>query len=119
MTWLVVAVIGFAGGVVSGLFGIGGAIVIVPALVLILKLNQHAANGTSLAALLLPVGLLGAIEYYRRGEVVVPYAVMLSLGLFVGALIGAKLAGTVSDLVLRRAFGVLLLIVAGRFLLGR
>ena len=119
MTWLLVAVIGFAGGVVSGLFGIGGAIVIVPALVLILKLSQHAANGTSLAALLLPVGLLGALEYYRRGEVVVPYAVMLALGLFAGALLGAKLAGTVSDLVLRRAFGVLLLIVGGRFLLGR
>jgi len=119
MTWLLVAVIGFAGGVVSGLFGIGGAIVIVPALVLILKLSQHAANGTSLAALLLPVGLLGALEYYRRGEVVVPYAVMLALGLFAGALLGAKLAGAVSGLVLRRAFGGLLLIVGGRFLLGR
>jgi uncharacterized membrane protein YfcA len=119
MTWLLVAVIGFTGGVVSGLFGIGGAIIIVPGLVLLLKLSQHTANGTSLAALLLPVGLLGAIEYYRRGEVVVSYAVILALGLFVGVLLGAKLAGAVSDLALRRAFGGLLLVVAGRLLLGR
>jgi len=119
MTWALVTAIGLAGGVVSGLFGVGGAIVIVPGLVLFLKVSQHVANGTSLAALLLPVGLLGALEYYRRGEVIVPYAVLLALGLFVGALLGAKLAGSISDLVLRRSFGGFLLVVAGRLLLGR
>jgi uncharacterized protein len=119
MTWLLVAVIGLVSGVASGLFGVGGAIVMIPGLVMLLKMSQHAANGTSLAALLLPVGLLGALEYYRRGEVIVPYAVLLSVGLFIGALLGAKLAGGVSDLALRRAFGVFLLLVAGRLLLGR
>src|SRR5207237_3816955 len=109
MTWALVAMIGLMAGVVSGLFGVGGAIVIIPCLVLVLKLSQHTANGTSLAALLLPVGLLGAIEYYRRGEVIVPYAVLLALGLFLGVFVGARLAGTVPDLVLRRAFGGLLL----------
>jgi len=117
MTWALVAMIGLIAGVVSGLFGVGGAIVIIPGLVLVAKLPQHTANGTSLAALLLPVGLLGAMEYYRRGQVNVPYAAIIAAGLFVGALLGAKLAGSVSDVALRRAFGVFLLIVAVRLLI--
>src|SRR2546421_7250076 len=119
MTWALVALIVLMGGVVSGLFGVGGAIVIVPALVLLVKLPPHTASGTSLAALLLPVGLLGAIEYYRRGQVNVSYAIILAAGLFVGAFVGAHLAGGVSELALRRAFGGLLLPVAGKLLLGQ
>src|SRR5467141_1517268 len=103
MTWVFVGLIGLVGGVVAGLFGVGGAIVIVPALVLLVKLPPHTASGTSLAALLLPVGLLGAVEYYRRGQVNIPYAIILSAGLFVGAFIGANLPGEVSDVALRRA----------------
>jgi uncharacterized protein len=118
MTWVLVALIGLVAGVVSGLFGIGGAVVIVPALVLLAKLPQHTANGTSLAALLLPVGILGAIEYYRRGQVNIPYAVIIAFGLFIGAFVGANLAGGMADTTLRKAFGVFLLIVAGKLLLG-
>ena len=118
MTWVLVALIGLVAGVVSGLFGIGGAVVIVPALVLLAKLPQHTANGTSLAALLLPVGILGAIEYYRRGQVNIPYAVIIAVGLFIGAFVGANLAGGMADTTLRKAFGGLLLIVAGKLLLG-
>jgi len=117
MTWVLVALIGLAGGVVAGLFGVGGAILVVPGLVLLAKLPQHAANGTSLAALLLPVGILGALEYYKRGQVNVAYAAVIAAGLFVGALVGAKLAGSLSDVVLRRAFGGLLLLVSVRLLL--
>src|SRR3989441_11096477 len=105
MTWVLVALIGFAGGVVSGLFGVGGAIVIVPGLVLLTGLDQLTANGTSLAALLLPVGILGALEYYRRGQVNVAYAAILAVGLLVGPLLGAKLAGALSEAALRRGFG--------------
>src|SRR5713101_1652414 len=104
MTYVLVAVLGVAAGVVSGLFGVGGAILVVPGLVLLAKLPQHTANGTSLAALLLPVGLLGALEYYRRGQVNIPYAAILAGGLLVGAFLGARLAGSVSDVLLRRAF---------------
>ncbi len=118
MTWLLVALLGLVAGVVSGLFGVGGAIVIIPGLVLVAKLSQHTANGTSLASLLLPVGLLGALEYYRRGEVNIPYAIIIAAGLFIGALVGAKLAGTLSDVTLRRAFGAFLLLVAGKLLAG-
>lgn len=118
MTWVLVALIGLVAGVVSGLFGIGGAIVIVPSLVLLVKMPQHTASGTSLASLLLPVGLLGAIEYYRRGQVNVAYAGIIAAGLFVGALVGAHIAGAMSDTLLRRAFGVFLLLVAGKLLIG-
>src|SRR2546421_6204506 len=116
MTWVLVALIGLVAGVVSGLFGVGGAIVIIPGLVLVAKLPQHAANGTSLAALLLPVGLLGAWEYYRRGQVNVPYAAIIAVGLFLGALLGAKLAGTVSDVALRRGVGAVLIVLGRRLL---
>jgi len=116
MNWLFVGLIGLTAGVVSGLFGVGGAILIIPGLVLLLGLSQHAAQGTSLAALLLPVGFLGALQYYKRGEVNVPYAAIIAIGLFFGAFLGAKLAGTMGDLALRRAFGVFLLLVAARLL---
>ena len=118
MTWILVAVIGLAAGVASGLFGVGGGIVIVPGLVLLLKLNQHTATGTSLAALLLPVGFLGAMEYYKRGQVNVAYAAVIAVGLFLGALLGANLAGSLSDVMLRRAYGALLLLVSAKFLLA-
>jgi len=118
MTYFGVGLLGLAAGVVSGLFGIGGAIVIVPGLVLLFKLNQHTANGTSLAALLLPVGLLGMLQYYRRGQVNLLYAGLIAVGLFVGALVGAKLAGSLSDVTLRRAFGGFLLLVSVKLLLS-
>ena len=117
MTYVWVAILGLAAGVVSGLFGVGGAIVIVPGLVLLVKLNQHMANGTSLAALLLPVGLLGMLQYYKRGQVNLPYAGLIAVGLFFGALVGAKLAVSLNDVALRKAFGGFLILVSLRLLL--
>src|SRR5437879_6608694 len=111
MTWALVAMIGLIAGVVSGLFGVGGAIVIIPGLVLVAKLPQHTANGTSLAALLLPVGLLGAWEYYRRGQVNVPYAAIIAAGVFFRALLGPKLGGSLLVVGVGRVFGVALLFV--------
>ena len=118
MTWVVIALVGLAGGVVSGLLGIGGAVVIVPALVLLARLPQHTAQGTSLAALLLPVGLLGMLEYHRRGQVNYAYAAVIAGGLFVGAFLGAKLAAPLPEATLRRVFGGFLLLVAGKLLVG-
>ena len=116
MNYVLVAALGLAAGVLSGLFGIGGAILIVPGLVLLAKLPQQSASGTSLAALLLPVGLLGFLQYYKRGLVNLPYAAIIAIGLFLGAFVGAKLAGAMGDLALRRAFGVFLLLVSARLL---
>ena len=116
MTYALVALLGLVAGVISGLFGVGGAIVVVPGLVLLAKLPQHTANGTSLGALLLPVGLLGFLQYYKRGQVNLGYAAIVAAGLFLGALLGAKLAAGVTDTTLRRGFAVFLLFVAGKLL---
>src|SRR2546421_4560515 len=102
MTWVLVALIGFVAGVVSGLFGVGGAIVVIPGLMLLAGLDQLTANGTSLAALLLPVGILCALGYYKRGQGNLAYAAILSGGLLVGPLLRAKLAGALSEGALRR-----------------
>jgi uncharacterized membrane protein YfcA len=118
MTYALVAVLGVVAGVISGLFGVGGAIVVVPGLVWMAKLPQHTANGTSLGALLLPVGLLGFLQYYKRGQVNLPYAAIIAVGLFLGAFLGAKYAGSVTDVSLRRGFGVVLLLMAGKMLFG-
>lgn len=118
MTYVLVGLLGLVAGVISGLFGVGGAIVIIPGLVLIAKLDQHTANGTSLAALLLPVGLLGVLEYHKQGKVSFPYAALVAVGLFFGAYLGARLAGHVSDTTLRKGFGGFLLVVAAKLLLS-
>ena len=111
-------VIGLLAVVLSGLFGIGGGVVIVPALILFAKLPPSAATGTSLAALLLPVGALGAWEYYRKGNLQIGAALWVALGLFFGAWVGAKLAQELSPVQLRRAFALFLVIIAGKVWYG-
>ncbi|MGH7531507.1 MAG: TSUP family transporter [Gemmatimonadales bacterium] len=117
MTWVLVALLGVLAGLVSGLFGVGGAIVIVPGLVLLAQLPQHTAHGTSLAALAIPVGfIVGTLEYHRRGQVNLAFAVVIALGLVIGAYFGSRLAGSMSDVLLRKVFGGFLLLVSVRLL---
>lgn len=117
MMWVLLMLLGVLGGVVSGLFGVGGAIVIVPGLVLIAKLPQHTAHGTSLAALAIPLGIVvGALQYYKRGQVNLPMAAVVAVGLVIGAYFGARFAGTVSEVMLRRVFGAFLLLVSVKLL---
>lgn len=111
---LLAILIGIVTGVVSGLIGLGGGLLIVPALVYIFKMPQHLAQGTSLATLLLPIGLFGFLEYYRRGQVDVRIAIFLALGFVAGAFVGASWAQDVSGPVLRRAFSITLAVVAIR-----
>jgi len=113
---LVVGGIGLLAGVLSGLFGIGGGIIIVPMLVLVVGLTTTQAAGTSLAALLLPVGALGALEYWRGGFVDLGFAAILAVGLLVGAYLGARLGISLPVEVVQRGFGVLLVIVGIRFI---
>ena len=113
MIWFYLA-IGLAAGVLSGLFGIGGGLLIVPALMLIAKMPPVVATGTSLGALLLPVGALGAWEYYRNGNLKIAASVWIAAGLFVGAWFGAQWAQTLSPVQLKRAFAVFLAVVAVR-----
>ncbi|WP_303682290.1 sulfite exporter TauE/SafE family protein [Pelodictyon luteolum] len=114
---IIMLFIGLLAGVLSGMFGIGGGIIIVPALVLILGMTQQTASATSLVALLLPVGILGVLEYYREGRISMDniwLGLLLAAGLFIGAYFGAKIATHLSGTVLRRAFAVFTGIVALR-----
>lgn len=106
--------IGLGAGVLSGIFGIGGGIVIVPMLMLLAKLEPLRATGTSLGALLLPVGILGAWTYWRNGNLDVRASLFVALGLFFGVWAGAHLAQALPAQVLKRMFAVLLVVVAGR-----
>jgi len=118
VTWVLVSLLGLLAGVVSGLFGVGGAVVIIPGLVLITRMPQHTAHGTSLAALLLPVGLLGVLEYSKRQQVNWAYAAVVAVGLLIGAYFGARFAGTIPDATLRKAFGGFLLLVSIKLLVS-
>lgn len=114
MTVFLFLLIGLFAGVLSGTFGIGGGIVIVPALLLVAKMSPLTATGTSLGALLLPVGALGAWEFYRNGHVEIKASLLIALGLFAGAWFGARLAHTMGDATLKRVFAVFLVVIAGR-----
>lgn len=110
----VLIAIGLFAGILSGIFGIGGGVVIVPALIFVAGMTPITATGTSLAALLLPVGALGAMEYYRRGHLNIVTALWVALGLFLGVWLGAKIAHQLSPVQLRRAFAIFLVLTAGR-----
>lgn len=119
MVWLGYGLLGALAGVLSGLLGIGGAIVIIPVLVYAFKFSQHQAQGTSLATLLLPIGLLAAWKYYAAGHVNVKAAAVMAGCFFVGGLLGAVLAERISGVWLQRSFGVFLLAIAVRMILSR
>jgi uncharacterized membrane protein YfcA len=104
--------IGVFAGVISGLIGIGGGIIIVPCLIYIFGFSQHMAQGTTLAMLIPPIGLLAAWAYYKQGYVELPVAGLICLGFFLGAYFGAKIAVGFPDAVLRKVFGVCLLAIA-------
>jgi len=111
--------LGLLAGVLSGLIGIGGGILIVPALVLLFGLTQHQAQGTTLALLVPPIGILAAYEYYRHGYVNVKIAAFVCLGFVLGGLLGAKFATGISDTTLERIFGVVLLIISLKMIFAR
>lgn len=104
--------LGLFAGTLSGLIGIGGGIVIIPILVFIFGFTQHQAQGTTLALMIPPIGLLAALEYYRAGQVDLKAAGLVCLGFFVGGLLGAKLAVGIPDEVLKKVFGVILMLVS-------
>lgn len=107
-------VLGALAGVLSGLFGIGGGVIMVIGMVSVMKLPFPTATGTSLGAMLLPVGALGALEYYRRGHLDLRAAMLLALGLTAGAWVGARLAQVAQPVVVQRSFAVFLLVIAAR-----
>lgn len=118
MVWQML-VVGVFAGILSGLFGIGGGLVIVPSLVFFLGVDIKSAVGISLAALLLPVGLMGVITYYQAGHVQIKTAALIALGLFIGTTIGAKTAQPIPGTILNKIYAIFLIVVAVRMLLTR
>ncbi len=103
--------IGLVAGIASGIFGIGGGVLIVPALAFFCGFTQEQSIGTSLAVLLPPVGLAAVLEYYRNGNVNLRAAVLVALGVFVGAWLGALLAHKMGDAWLKLAFGLFIILL--------
>lgn len=106
---IVFLLLGLTAGFLSGLLGIGGGIIIVPALVLIFGFTQHQAQGTTLALMIPPIGLLAALAYYQKGFVNLKVALLICLGFIVGGFFGAKMAVNLSVDVLKRIYGIALL----------
>jgi uncharacterized membrane protein YfcA len=118
MIWLYL-LLGLVIGAISGVVGTGGGVLIVPALVFLFNMDQRRAQGTSLGALLAPIGILAFWEYHKSGHVDVSAALMIALGFAIGGYFGGHWAQQLPELVLRRALGGLMLIVGARLLLGR
>ncbi|MBN2283407.1 MAG: sulfite exporter TauE/SafE family protein [Deltaproteobacteria bacterium] len=116
--WLYI-MLGFAAGALSGLIGIGGGVIIVPALVFLFGLSQHQAQGTTLALMIPPIGILAAWAYYRQGFVDMRIAVLICAGFVVGSFLGAKLATELSSTVLEKVFGVALLFISLKMIFTR
>ncbi len=117
-TLLMLMLIGLLAGMLSGLVGIGGGIVMVP-LLLLLGLSQHQAQGTSLAVLVVPVTAVAVFNYYKEGYIDWRFAAIIAVFFVVGGYFGSKLAISIDQKILKKIFGVVLLLIAGKMILGK
>jgi uncharacterized protein len=115
-TIIIIILTGLAAGILGGMVGVGGGIIIVPALVYFLAFSQHQAQGTSLALMLFPVGILGVINYYKKGYVDFRYAGLLAIGFVVGSYLGSKFSLSLPQLTVKKIFAVIMLLVALKML---
>jgi uncharacterized membrane protein YfcA len=116
---LLYLLLGLFAGALSGLIGIGGGIIIVPALVFIFGMTQHQAQGTTLALLVPPIGILAAYTYYRQGFVDLRAAGIICAGFIIGSLFGAKFTTAISDVNLQRIFGIALLLISIKMIFSK
>jgi uncharacterized membrane protein YfcA len=119
MHYALLALIGAAAGILSGLFGIGGGILIVPSLIFLLGFSQHKAQGTSLAVFLVPIGFLAAMNYYKKDAVDIGAAAIIAGALFIGGFFGSKIALMIDETTLRRMFAGFLVLVAVQLFLKK
>jgi uncharacterized protein len=112
-------ILGFAIGVISGLIGIGGGAFLIPALVYFYGMSQLTAQGTSLATLLLPIGVFAFWAYYKAGHVDVKVAALVAVGFAAGGWFGGRYAQHIPDVILRRTFAVLLVLIAAKLVFSR
>lgn len=113
---VVLLLIGLAAGILGGLVGIGGGIIIVPSLIYFLSFSQKEAQGTSLGILLLPVGILGVLQFYKAGYVDMRTVWLVSFGFLVGSYFGSKIALSFSQETVRKIFAILMILIALKML---
>ena len=118
-TCIILIVIGLLAGILSGLVGVGGGIVMIPLLIIFLGLTQHQAQGTALFAMLPPIGILAAMNYYKEGFVKWEYAAVIALTFVVGGYFGSKLAISLPNQTVRKVFGVIMLIGAIKLIFSK
>ncbi len=116
---ILLLLIGIVTGVMAGMLGIGGAIIMIPALVFFMGFSQQMAQGTSLAVMLPPIGIFAAYNYWKAGQVNLKFALILAVAFIVGSYFGSKVALNIPQAVLKKIFGILLILVAAKMLLSK
>lgn len=116
---LFLVLIGLAAGMLGGLIGVGGGIIIIPGLIFLMGMSQHGAQGTSLAVMLPPIGLMAAYNYYRAGEVNMKYALIIAAAFFIGGYFGSKIALDIPVMTMKKVFGIFLLAMGAHMIFGR
>jgi len=113
---IILVIIGLCAGILGGLVGVGGGIIIVPALVYFLGFSQFKAQGTSLALIMFPVGILGVLQYYKQGHVDFYIVLVLAIGFLIGSFIGSKISLNLPQETIKKSFAVLMLLIAIKML---
>lgn len=109
---IILILIGIAGGILSGMFGVGGGIIIVPAFVFFLSMSQHEAQGTSLGLMLFPIGILAAYNYHKSGQMDIQAGLIVAAAFVIGGYFGSKISLGLDQALLKRVFGVLMLLIS-------
>ncbi len=118
-TIIILLIIGICAGILSGFVGVGGGIIIVPALVFFLGYSQHMAQGTSLTMMIPPIGLLAVYNYHKSGNINITAALIIALAFVVGAYLGSKLSISLDQRIVKRVFGVVMLIASIKLLVSK
>ncbi len=116
---LILILIGIVTGVTAGMLGIGGAIIMIPAMVYFMGFSQQMAQGTSLAVMLPPIGIIAALNYYKAGQANIKYALIIAVAFIIGSYFGSKLALNIPQQMLKKIFGILLLLIAAKMLFSK
>ncbi|MGQ9621373.1 MAG: TSUP family transporter [Bacteroidales bacterium] len=118
-TILIIIIIGLFTGLLAGMLGIGGGLIVIPALILVMGFSQHAAQGTSLAMMLPPIGIVAAWNYYKAGHVDFKVALILAVAFIIGSIFGSKIAIGLSENVLKKIFSIFLILAGLKILLWK
>ena len=116
---IILVITGLIAGLIGGTLGVGGGIIIIPALVFIFSFTQHQAQGTSLAVLLFPIGIFAVINYHKHGYINYKYAFILILTFVIGSYLGSEIAVNLPAKTLKKIFGVLMLVAAIKMITGK